>query len=200
MDAKVSPVEWRDVPGWPGYRASSTGLIQSCRSNSGQLRSRWKTRKPRANEDGYLTLTVHHNRKTYFTAVHILVCLAFHGPRPDGAMALHKNGDRRDNRSDNLRWGTAQDNADDREQHGNTAAGERNGRAVIGELQVMQARRLREFSVPFQLIGEVFGISKRQAMRVCKQQAWLCVPPDNAEAASSARCDAGRMVPKAERV
>lgn len=38
--------------------------------------------------------------------VHTLVCLAFHGPRPEGCTADHINNDRADNRAINLRWST----------------------------------------------------------------------------------------------
>jgi len=51
--------------------------------------------------------------------VHQLVCRAFHGLAPEGKpFALHRNGDKIDNRAANLYWGDAQDNTDDRVRHG----------------------------------------------------------------------------------
>jgi len=46
--------------------------------------------------------------KTY--KVHRLVCEAFHGPAPEGAVCMHVNEDYRDNRASNLRWGTQKEN------------------------------------------------------------------------------------------
>ena len=116
-------VEWREVPGWPGYRVSNTGIVQSCRSNGGKLTELWRTRATWVDRDGYRKLNVHNKQKKLFTGVSVLVCLAFHGPKPEGAMALHCNGNRLDDRSDNLRWGTAKDNSDDREHHGTQPRG-----------------------------------------------------------------------------
>lgn len=50
--------------------------------------------------------------------VHVLVLETFAGLRPRDHVACHRNGDHRDNRLANLYWGTAEDNARDRVQHG----------------------------------------------------------------------------------
>lgn len=75
-------------------------------------------------------------------AIHTLVAETFLGPRPtydhreykDRAMrwpermqVCHWNGDPVDNRLENLRYGTAGDNADDRFRHGRTRGGARGG-------------------------------------------------------------------------
>ena len=46
--------------------------------------------------------------------VHILVCEAFHGPRPSPKHEVrHKNGISSDNRAENLEWGTRSDQRND---------------------------------------------------------------------------------------
>ena len=42
-----------------------------------------------------------------------LVAFAFIGPRPDGNVVRHLDGNKDNNRADNLAYGTHQDNADD---------------------------------------------------------------------------------------
>lgn len=42
--------------------------------------------------------------KSFTVKVHKLVALAFLGPRPNGHEIDHRNGDRLDNRPENLRW------------------------------------------------------------------------------------------------
>ena len=74
-------------------------------------------------------------------AVNVLVCLAFHGPRPDDHDAAHWNGDRTDNRPENLRWATRSDNLADRGRHGTINHGERNGQAKLTAEQVRKIRR-----------------------------------------------------------
>jgi hypothetical protein len=59
--------------------------------------------------------------------VHELVAEAFHGPCPEGQEVRHLNGNRFDNAARNLGYGTALQNAADREAHGRTARGDRNG-------------------------------------------------------------------------
>lgn len=50
--------------------------------------------------------------------VHRLVAEAFLGPCPDGMEVCHRNGDRYDNRAENLRYGTHSSNQLDQAEHG----------------------------------------------------------------------------------
>jgi hypothetical protein len=66
-------------------------------------------------------------------AVHRLVALNFVGLPPfAGAQVRHLDGNHLNARADNLAWGSAKDNADDREQHGRTAKGPRPNRRGKG--------------------------------------------------------------------
>jgi hypothetical protein len=50
--------------------------------------------------------------------VHILLLENFVGPRPDGFLGLHKDGNKDNNFLENLYWGSPSDNMKDRERHG----------------------------------------------------------------------------------
>lgn len=50
--------------------------------------------------------------------VHHLVLEAFEGPRPEGQEGCHDNGNHTDNRRENLRWDTHQENCHDMRDHG----------------------------------------------------------------------------------
>lgn len=52
-------------------------------------------------------------RTPKFFCVHVLVLNAFRGPKPDGLICCHNNGDPLDNRLANLRWDTYSSNARD---------------------------------------------------------------------------------------
>ncbi len=54
--------------------------------------------------------------------IHTLVAAAFIGPRPDGMDTCHNNGDKTDNRLDNLRYDTKSANAFDTLKHGTNRA------------------------------------------------------------------------------
>jgi len=85
--------ELRTIPGMQHYFADADGSLWSDRG--GLLR---KLSLSKA-KDGHLIVNANGCR----TAAS-LVCAAFHGVRPDGCFAGHKNGVPTDNRAENLEW------------------------------------------------------------------------------------------------
>jgi len=76
------------------------------------------------NEDGYHFVRLVLNGKRKKWLVHSLMAELFLGAKPGlGFQIRHLNGDRADNRIENLKWGTAKENANDREIHGRTCRG-----------------------------------------------------------------------------
>lgn len=88
--------------------------------------AKWRGRSMREMKqvlhDGYLSVrVVTDSGRRVRRMVHQVVCYYYHGPRPSPQHEIrHLNGNRLDNRPENLRWGTRKDNADDRERHGRT--------------------------------------------------------------------------------
>lgn len=75
--------------------------------------------------------------------VNVLVCEAWHGPAPAGGMhAAHINGDRGDNRPENLRWATPGENGADRVRHGTSPKGVANPSAKLTPELVREIRSL----------------------------------------------------------
>lgn len=104
-------IRLRIVPEYPGLVISSDGRIQG---PSGK----W-LKTPVSKRTGYQQFTYYPGDGTCkYPLVHSVVCVAFHGPRPEGMQVRHLNGDRCDNRADNLRWGTPKENQGDRRAHG----------------------------------------------------------------------------------
>lgn len=98
---------WRPIPTFPGYEASDDGRIRSRRC---ELKP-WVT-------NGYLTVGLRRDGRTFRRSVHRLVLLAFRGIPADGMDACHRNGRRQDNRLSNLYWGTRSANIRDAVAHG----------------------------------------------------------------------------------
>ncbi len=74
--------------------------------------------KPNKVRSGYLIYALYKNGvKTYHLA-HTLVLAAFVHPRPEGMEGCHNDGDRENNRLDNLRWDTHSNNQLDMVKHG----------------------------------------------------------------------------------
>ncbi len=117
-----------DIPGYPGYKATANGEILSVSHN-------WRGYGERSldqdtNKDGYFIVRLQIGDKRLVRPVHRLVLLAFRGEPENGYEARHLNGNRKDNRIENLAWGTREENAADREAHGNTACGEKHSEAI----------------------------------------------------------------------
>lgn len=106
---------WLPVVGFEGlYEVSDSGRVRSIRreGTSGGPICHFE-------RDGYpsVMLSANDRRKPYL--VHQLVLMAFVGPRPPGAQAAHRNGDRRDNRPANLYWASPGENYADLKAHSN---------------------------------------------------------------------------------
>jgi hypothetical protein len=116
--------EWRDIPGYPGYQASSDGQVRSTdrmvsyapswKAPSGYTRlTRGRILRPAAhgspqNSSGHLMVMAGRGKNL---EIHVAVALAFHGERPfPKAEVLHLNHDEADNRPENLKWGTRSEN------------------------------------------------------------------------------------------
>jgi hypothetical protein len=99
---------WRTVPGHPKYEVSERGEI---RSHKGSLP---RYVNPVVNHEGRMVIDI--GRKKVF--VHSLVLKAFIGPRPDGMVIRHLDGNPANNRLDNLAYGSQSENLFDAVRHG----------------------------------------------------------------------------------
>lgn len=118
------PLSWPDtmpIPGYPGYLATRDGRVIS------MLARPPKPIRQDPDRDGYPYVLVRTPKRRKRLPVHRAVALAFLGhPRP-GQQVRHLDGDRSRCCVDNLAWGTPLENSADRDAHGNTARGRRNG-------------------------------------------------------------------------
>lgn len=117
---------------------------------------------------GYAVVHISVNGRKMNVLVHHMVLLAFKGPRPEGLIGLHNDGNSMNNAPSNLRWGTHDDNMQDRKRHGNYADGEDHPMAKLTNEQVadIRARRLSCREV----VSE-FGIGRSQAYRILRGES-----------------------------
>ncbi len=119
--------EWRPIPGYEGiYEASSLGRIRSIDrivvDNRNTRLFKGKIRNPQLNKGGYYLVSLSKNGVPKMLLVHRQIMLTFVGePGPD-QVCCHNNGDRTDNRLENLRWDTRSSNELDKIKHGNHRA------------------------------------------------------------------------------
>jgi hypothetical protein len=109
---------WLPIPGYEGrYDVSDQGRV---RSWTRSLRDPHLLRQ-HLNGAGYLQVKLCRDRAVNTARVHLLVLLAFVGPRADGLVCRHLDGDSNNNVLSNLRYGTYAENAQDRVRHGTDA-------------------------------------------------------------------------------
>jgi len=107
-------------------------------------------------------LTVSCGGKTKY--VHVLVAEAFLGPRPEGYQAHHKNGDRCDNRPENLTYVEAGEHIRE--------VRRRKGPRKLTAGQVRVIRDLSTVGATHVEIAELFGVSPSAVGSVLSGRTW----------------------------
>lgn len=108
--------EWRDVVGFEGlYLVSNTGKIKGVDRIIGYKNGRtrkWKgtEKKQTPARHGYLKVGLSKNGKGKTIQVHHVVAEAFVPKIPGKDQVNHKDGDKTNNRADNLEWCTPREN------------------------------------------------------------------------------------------
>lgn len=122
---------------------------------------------------GYLRFTTYEAGRWQQVSVHVMVCEAFHGPRPEGHHAAHRNGIHIDNRASNLRWSTPTENEADKLDHGRRMQGETHHQCKLAESDVLEIRKRQE-SVKVQ--AERYGVSVWTIRAIRYRRLWRHLP------------------------
>ncbi len=181
---------WKDVPGWENYYEVS---------NLGQIRSKTRVGRtllaerkygggilnPITNSRGYQVVNLTrrdplHVRQQY--VVHRLVLLAFVGEKPNGWHGCHSDGDKTNNKLDNLRWGSPRENCYDKKLHGTWQCGEKHGNSIYTEEQVREIYRLySEDNLSPSKIKDLLGLPLNFIAKICYKQSWTFIHNEKEE-------------------
>lgn len=181
-------VEYRDIPGFPGYRVGDDGSVWSAlvRRSAGwgkpysEIGEHWHQLSPTCNKRNRLTVQLCRDGKAYRRFVHRLILEAFVGPCPDGMECCHfPDRDTKNNRLSNLRWDTKEANMADKICHGTDPKGERNGNSKLGDKQVLEVLELLRSGMTQQEIADHFGVSDSAISFIATGSTWkhLTSPP-----------------------
>lgn len=132
---------WKSVEGYEGvYDVSSFGRIRRLYDGGADG---WRILKLSLNKTGtgYFHVSLSKDgaiRRNAF--VHHLVAIAFLGPRGEGMLACHNDGNSLNNKVENLRYDTMSANQHDRAKHGTSNHGERHGKCKLSDEDVKMIR------------------------------------------------------------
>lgn len=157
--------EWRVIPFAPAYEVSSFGRVR--RAVTG------RALKPRSDRHGYVrtNLQITPGGPASTRLIHQLVCEAFHGPKPSPKHSVaHNDGDRTNNRAENLRWATASENQLDRRKHG-TASTE-GGRRKLTPQAVVEIRAMAASGCCLRAAAVYAGVALETARSAIVGRTW----------------------------
>lgn len=169
---------WRPVARYIGkYEVSDQGRVRSlwfANHRAHQLRAVPWVLMQFTHASGYRSVSLVGSPATRGVTelVHQLVCEAFRGPRPDGLVCGHRDGDPGNNRAHNLAWITYTENEADKQRHGHTLTGSKNHQSKLTEDDVRRMRELRATGVNYADLGKQFGVSGAVAHRAVTGRSW----------------------------
>jgi hypothetical protein len=153
---------WQDIPGYEGiYQISDLGRVKSIRTGKILVIDHGKY------GHGQVCLSVDGQRQK--ASVHRAVLEAFSGAPEAGQVARHLNGDARDNRLQNLVWGTPKENTSDMLRHGTVSHGEKH---PISRLTNDQARAIRCSKERGRALAKTYGIDPALVSMIRTGKVW----------------------------
>lgn len=168
---------WKPIPGLADYEASSLGRIRSYKRSTIP-----RIVKTAEQNNGYLKVPLQKdfkNRKTFL--VHRLVALAFIGPRPEGFTIDHRDGNKLNNKPDNLEYVSQSENLKRAFKLGaRDQKGEKHPSVKFTEEVIVQIRK--EFdSQPYQFglikqLAQKYQINQGTMKNIVRRQSWKHLP------------------------
>ena len=151
---------FKPIPEFPHYEINEQGQVRHVRLK--RIR-KWTT----SGGNPYFKVSIYHKGKTFFRHIHHLVMSAFVGPRPEGMVVRHIDGDLSNNSLDNLAYGTHKENTHDALHHGTM------GKLTPRHIRVI--RGLKRCGFGTKRLSEIFGVCKSNIRFINAGATWTDV-------------------------
>jgi len=168
--------EWKDISEFEGYEVSNFGNIRSinrtCVGRPGVTKG--KLLKPFINRRGYLEVNLFENSKSTPKIIHRLVAKAFIPNLENKPQVNHIDGNKLNNRVDNLEWMSNSENQKHAYSLGlqPTKAGEKNGRATLTNDTVTILKELYNSGKSVKEVAKVMNISLSKIRQIIYGSSW----------------------------
>lgn len=131
-----------------------------------------KVKQKIASQIGYAHVHLIKDGESCMRHVHRLVAEAFIGPCPEGLQTRHMDGNPENNNVENLRWGSAAENAKDKERHGTQLHGESQPNAKLDELKIADIVKMIRNGLTHSEVSLKSGICRSQISSIARGDAW----------------------------
>lgn len=176
--------EWKTIPGYDNYEASSLGRIRSLDYEE-EIANRWgsttirrhtgRVLKSWINKKGYNYVSLGAKNKK---EAHYWIAMTFLGPRKDAMEVNHKNGNKSDNSVENLEWVTRSQNSRHAFDTGLNHVGSKHGISKLDEAQVAQIKTIlltkvkRNVRPYYKEIAIMFGVDRKTIESIARGHTW----------------------------
>jgi len=162
---------WLPVDGFPNAEVSNLGRVRSL------FRGGCVVRSLHINGNGYVTVSLQNKSVRRRSRVHRLVAAAFIGPAPAKMDVNHLDGNKQNNRADNLEYCTRSENHKHAFRLGLSTSpfrrrGEQSCRALLNDSSVMQIRERFASGESRKSLAAAFNVSACTIWDVVKRRSW----------------------------
>lgn len=167
--------EWRLIPFMPVYEVSNEGIVRRVIGRTNTFPGR--VLKPHKS-NGYWRVTLYMNGTHQKHNINRLVLIAFRGPPPTPEHeSAHGDGDRSNDRLDNLRWATKKENAEDCIKHGTKCCRENHPHAKLTSADVVAIlSRYTGKRGELRAMASEFGVSRPAITNIVRRKRWKSIP------------------------
>lgn len=165
MDKRIYDLKKHAV--FSDYLISNAGLIFSIKRNH------WLN--PYKDSHGYFQVSLYKDNKRTDKLIHHLVLEMYGEPRQEAQVTRHLNGNKTDNRIENLQWGTYLENVTDMRKHGQMPnhKGESNGQAKLTRKKVKTIRKLyADPKISLWSLARKFNMSLYAIWAIVTRRTW----------------------------
>lgn len=162
----------KPIPNYPDYEISEDGRVFRVTSRTNAKAG--DVVKVGLMTTGYAFVSLSRlGSKARKFSVQSLILETFVGPRPSPShQAAHINGDKLDNRLENLMWATPVENASHKKLHGTQPTGSEIYNSKLTDESVLRILELRKSGLSAQSIADDFGISDTLIYRIEAGKTW----------------------------
>lgn len=179
-------IKWKDISGYKGhYQVSNLGRVKSLRRfiynkhNGGYFCSE-KLLSINLDNGGYPLVILQRDRNRITTKVHRLVCIAFHENPENKPCVNHIDGDKENNRADNLEWCTYKENSNHAVSIGliSPLRGSESHASKLSDKDVGEIKAYLYFNFKYAFIMDKYNISQPHVSFIKNGKMWGHIEPN----------------------